>query len=59
MKTYNAKPGEIERDWLIVDAEGKTAWQSRNSAPILHLAGENLELQETLLFSYSSPPFRH
>ena len=24
MKTYNAKPGEIERDWLIVDAEGKT-----------------------------------
>ena len=24
MKTYNAKPGEIERDWLVVDAEGKT-----------------------------------
>jgi len=24
MKTYNAKPGEIEREWLIVDAEGKT-----------------------------------
>jgi large subunit ribosomal protein L13 len=24
MKTYNPKPGEIERDWLIVDAEGKT-----------------------------------
>jgi large subunit ribosomal protein L13 len=24
MKTYNAKPGEIQRDWLIVDAEGKT-----------------------------------
>jgi large subunit ribosomal protein L13 len=24
MKTYNAKPGEIERRWLVVDAEGKT-----------------------------------
>ncbi|MBA3843533.1 MAG: 50S ribosomal protein L13 [Actinobacteria bacterium] len=24
MKTFNAKPGEIQRDWLIVDAEGKT-----------------------------------
>ncbi|MGI8421527.1 MAG: 50S ribosomal protein L13 [Gaiellaceae bacterium] len=23
-KTYNAKPGEISRDWYIVDAEGKT-----------------------------------
>jgi large subunit ribosomal protein L13 len=24
MKTYNAKPGEIQRDWVVVDAEGKT-----------------------------------
>jgi large subunit ribosomal protein L13 len=24
MKTYNPKPGEIQRDWLIVDAEGQT-----------------------------------
>jgi large subunit ribosomal protein L13 len=24
MKTYNAKPGEIQRDWVIVDADGKT-----------------------------------
>jgi large subunit ribosomal protein L13 len=24
MKTYNAKPGEIERRWLVVDAEGQT-----------------------------------
>ncbi len=24
MKTYSAKPGEIQRDWWIVDAEGKT-----------------------------------
>jgi large subunit ribosomal protein L13 len=24
MKTYNAKPGEIQRDWVIVDAEGET-----------------------------------
>ena len=24
MKTYNAKPGEIQRDWLLVDAEGQT-----------------------------------
>jgi large subunit ribosomal protein L13 len=24
MKTYSAKPGEIARDWLVVDAEGKT-----------------------------------
>ena len=24
MTTYTAKPGEIERDWYVVDAEGKT-----------------------------------
>ena len=24
MKTYSAKPGEIHRDWYVVDAEGKT-----------------------------------
>jgi large subunit ribosomal protein L13 len=24
MKTYTAKPGEIEREWLLVDAEGQT-----------------------------------
>jgi large subunit ribosomal protein L13 len=24
MKTYSAKPGEIARDWVVVDAEGKT-----------------------------------
>ena len=24
MKTYNAKPGEIERDWYVVDADGQT-----------------------------------
>jgi large subunit ribosomal protein L13 len=24
MKTYNAKPGEIQRDWVLVDADGKT-----------------------------------
>jgi large subunit ribosomal protein L13 len=24
MKTYNAKPGEISREWYVVDAAGKT-----------------------------------
>ena len=24
MKTWNAKPGEIEREWQLVDAEGQT-----------------------------------
>jgi large subunit ribosomal protein L13 len=24
MRTYNAKPGEIARDWYVVDAEGQT-----------------------------------
>jgi large subunit ribosomal protein L13 len=24
MKTYNAKPGEIARDWYLVDADGQT-----------------------------------
>ena len=24
MKTWNAKPGEIARDWYVVDAEGQT-----------------------------------
>ena len=23
-KTWNAKPGEIERHWYVVDADGKT-----------------------------------
>jgi len=24
LKTYSAKPGEVARDWYVVDAEGKT-----------------------------------
>ena len=24
MKTYSAKPGEIEREWFVVDADGQT-----------------------------------
>ena len=24
MKTWTAKPGEIQRDWYVVDAEGQT-----------------------------------
>jgi large subunit ribosomal protein L13 len=24
VKTWTAKPGEISRDWYVVDAEGKT-----------------------------------
>src|SRR5947209_4645276 len=24
MKTYNAKPGEIDREWYLVDADGQT-----------------------------------
>src|SRR4029453_6550818 len=24
MKTYTAKPGEIQREWFLVDAEGQT-----------------------------------
>ena len=24
MKTYHAKPAEVKREWLVVDAEGKT-----------------------------------
>jgi large subunit ribosomal protein L13 len=24
MKTYSAKPGEIQRDWYLIDAEGQT-----------------------------------
>jgi large subunit ribosomal protein L13 len=24
MKTYSAKPGEVSRDWYVVDAEGQT-----------------------------------
>ena len=24
MTTYTAKPGEIQRDWYVVDAEGRT-----------------------------------
>ena len=24
MRTYNAKPGEVERRWYVVDADGQT-----------------------------------
>ena len=24
MKTYSAKPGEVERKWVLIDAEGQT-----------------------------------
>ena len=30
MKTYSAKPGEITRDWYVVDAEGQTLGPSRD-----------------------------
>ena len=39
-KTWNAKPGEVERRWLIVDAEGKTL--GRLAVPIADaLRGKN------------------
>lgn len=34
MKTYSAKPKEVQQDWLLVDAEGKTL--GRLAAQIAH-----------------------
>jgi len=34
MKTYSAKPAEVERDWYVVDAEGKTL--GRMASEIAH-----------------------
>ena len=34
MKTYSAKPGSVEQDWFVVDAEGKTL--GRLAAEVAH-----------------------
>jgi len=34
MKTFSAKPAEVERDWYVVDAEGKTL--GRMASEIAH-----------------------
>ena len=33
MKTYSARPSDIQREWLVVDAEGKTLGGSRARSP--------------------------
>ncbi len=33
MKTYSAKPGEIARDWYVVDADGKTLGRLHSGYP--------------------------
>ena len=40
MKTYSAKPGEVERKWWIVDAEGKTLGRLATEIAIV-LRGKN------------------
>jgi large subunit ribosomal protein L13 len=33
MKTYSAKPGDIKRDWFVIDAEGLVLGGSRRWSP--------------------------
>ena len=40
MKTYSAKPGEVERKWWVVDAEGKTLGRLATEIAIV-LRGKN------------------
>ena len=40
MKTYSAKPGEVQRNWWVVDAEGKTLGRLASEIAIV-LRGKN------------------
>ncbi len=40
MKTYSAKPGEVDRKWLLVDAEGQTLGRLASEVAII-LRGKN------------------
>lgn len=40
MKTYSAKPGEIQRNWWVVDADGKTLGRLASEIAIV-LRGKN------------------
>ncbi len=40
MKTYSAKPGEVERKWYVIDAEGKTLGRLATDISVL-LRGKN------------------
>ena len=45
MKTYTAKPGEIQREWFLVDAEGQTL--GRLATRIADTLREQLERRPT------------
>lgn len=40
MKTYSAKPGEVERKWVLIDAEGQTLGRLASAAATI-LRGKN------------------
>ena len=40
MKTYSAKPGEVQRNWWVVDADGKTLGRLASEIAII-LRGKN------------------
>lgn len=40
MKTYSAKPGEVERKWVLIDAEGQTLGRLATTAATI-LRGKN------------------
>ena len=40
MKTYSAKPGEVQRNWWVVDADGKTLGRLASEIAIV-LRGKN------------------
>ena len=51
MKTYSAKPADIQHDWFIIDASGKTL--GRMAAEIAHrLRGKH---KPCLLYTSPSP----
>ena len=41
MKTYSAKPGEIQRDWYVVDADGQTLGRLASQVARILMGKEN------------------
>jgi large subunit ribosomal protein L13 len=67
MKTYTAKPGEIEQSWYLVDAEGKTLGKPQYTPHVdsgdfvvvvnaekIHVTGKKLE--QKIYYRHSGYP---
>src|SRR5918911_378034 len=55
MKTYSAKPGEIDREWFLVDADGQTLGRlATRIADVLR--GKGKKLDQKRFFRHSGYP---